>query len=72
MSTIKEIGKRVRNLRESLEREGVDAILLSNSNNIKYLTGKETGRALISKESSVLWVRAIVSTTPSKTSSGQA
>jgi len=54
-----EIGRRVGNIRESLEGEGIDAILLSNSNNIRYLTGKETGRALISGDSSVLWVREL-------------
>ncbi|MBU4266960.1 MAG: Xaa-Pro peptidase family protein [Candidatus Altiarchaeota archaeon] len=59
MSIEREIGKRLGNLRESLESEGIDAILLSNPNNIRYLTGKETGRVLISRESSVIWVREL-------------
>lgn len=59
MSIKQEIGRRVGNLRESLESEGIDAILLSNSNNIRYLTGKETGRVLISRDSSVIWVREL-------------
>jgi len=59
MSTEQEIGRRVGNLRESLKSEGIDAILLSNPNNMRYLTGKGTGRALISKDSSVLWVREL-------------
>ncbi len=59
MDTMREIGKRIGNLRGSLEREGVDAILLSNPSNLRYLTGNETGRALISKDIAVLWLREL-------------
>ncbi len=59
MSMEQEIGRRVGNLRESLESDGIDAILLSNSNNLRYLTGKESGRMLISGDDAVIWLREL-------------
>jgi len=59
MSMMQEISKRVRNVRASLDKEGIDAILLSNPRNLRYLTSKETGKLLITKSDSVLWVREL-------------
>jgi len=54
-----EIGKRIKNVRDALDREGVGAILLSNPRNLRYLTGKESGKLLITESDSVLWVRGL-------------
>jgi len=42
-----------------MEIEGIDAILISKPENVLYLTGKRTGRVLISDDSSILWVKEL-------------
>ncbi len=56
---IKDIGKRVNKIRVSLEENRLDAFLAVKLRNVRYLTGKETGRVLITRDHAVLWVKDI-------------
>lgn len=54
---ISEIKKRVGRLGNDIERENLDAILVSIPENILYLTGNDSGQVLISKDDAILWVK---------------
>ncbi len=42
-----------------MERRGLKALLITNPKNVFYLTGKETGRVLIEKNTASLWVKEL-------------
>ncbi|MFH1126445.1 MAG: Xaa-Pro peptidase family protein [Candidatus Altiarchaeota archaeon] len=57
MGFSRELQKRVRGVQERLESGGVDALYVSNPKNVLYLTGRESGRLLLTKRKGYLWVR---------------
>ena len=59
MRTISEISKRLRKARAELENNEIDALLVTNPKNLRYLTGKDTGRALIGRDDAFLWVKEL-------------
>lgn len=54
-----ELKSRLKIVRSELTQTGFDGILLSNPFNVKYLTGYNTGRLLVTKSRTVLWVRSL-------------
>ena len=54
-----ELKKRVGGIRFAMEAEGVDAFLISNSRNVEYLTGRDTGRILLTRDRDILWVKEL-------------
>jgi len=59
MKTISEINKRLRKARAELENNEIDALLVTNPKNLRYLTGKDTGRVLIRGNDAFLWVKEL-------------
>jgi Xaa-Pro aminopeptidase len=59
MTPTSEISARLMKAKEALGECGLDAILITNPKNILYLTGKDTGKALITREDAFLWVREL-------------
>jgi len=59
MISSSELKKRVERLHLSMECEGIESLLVSNPKNVGYLTGKETGRILLSKDQDTLWTREL-------------
>lgn len=57
MGIMSEIKKRLSNARAKLEENELDALLISNPRNLFYFTGRNTGRALIGRDESILWVK---------------
>ncbi len=52
-----EIRNRADKLRNDMERQNLDAILISIPENLLYLTGRDSGQALITEENAILWVK---------------
>lgn len=52
-----EIRNRVDKLRTDIERQNLDAIFISIPENLLYLTGKDSGHVLITKDDAILWVK---------------
>jgi Xaa-Pro aminopeptidase len=59
MITAQEIGKRIKKLRLLMEEKDMDALLVTSPKNTTYLTGRDTGRLLVTKDSGFLWTREI-------------
>jgi Xaa-Pro aminopeptidase len=59
MITASEIEKRVKMLRVRMEEKGMDALLVTAPKNTTYLSGRDTGRLLLTKEGNFLWTREI-------------
>lgn len=54
-----EIKKRVKRLHSAMEKNGINAFLISNPRNVEYLTGMDTGRILLTKNKDLLWVKEL-------------
>lgn len=54
-----ELKKRVKRLHSSMEKNGINAFLISNPRNVEYLTGRDTGRILLTKNKDLLWVKKL-------------
>jgi Xaa-Pro aminopeptidase len=54
-----EIERRVKKLHSLMEEKDMDALLVTAPKNTTYLTGKDTGRLLLTKEGNFLWTREI-------------
>lgn len=52
-----EIKNRVDKVRADIEMHNLDAFLVSIPENVFYLTGRESGQTLVSKDDAVLWVK---------------
>ena len=52
-----ELKSRVVRVREEMEDSGIVALLILNPKNLFYLTGVNTGNALLTQESAILWVK---------------
>jgi len=52
-----ELGFRIGLLQKRLEEDGLSAALVTSKENILYLTGKETGRLLVTRDGAYLWVK---------------
>lgn len=59
MITAQEIEKRVKMLRSRMEEEDMEALLVTAPKNTTYLTGRDTGRLLLTKKGNFLWTREI-------------
>ena len=57
MITASEIEKRVKRLRELMEEKSMDGLLVTAPKNTTYLTGRDTGRLLLTREGNFLWTR---------------
>ncbi|ODS42237.1 MAG: hypothetical protein MSIBF_02560 [Candidatus Altiarchaeales archaeon IMC4] len=56
---VSEIGRRVSSVRELMG--DFDALIVSDPRNILYLTGRETGTAILTRDSAELWVKDLYS-----------
>ena len=54
-----EIRNRVKEAQETLSAGKIDALYVSNPKNVLYLTGRESGRILLTEKKAYLWVRDI-------------
>lgn len=52
-----EIRNRIDKLRTDIEGQNLDAIFISIPENLLYLTGKDSGHVLITKDDAILWVK---------------
>ena len=52
-----EIRKRIVGIREDMEKNRIDTLLLSKPKNVLYLSGYETGQILITHDDAILWVK---------------
>jgi len=52
-----ELENRIKILRNTLGQEKISALLITNPKNVLYLTGKDSGSVLITKNSEELWVK---------------
>lgn len=52
-----EFGSRLKRVMSDMKNSGISAIFVSNPRNILYLTGRETGRAIITKNNAILWLK---------------
>ncbi|MBN2252002.1 MAG: aminopeptidase P family protein [Candidatus Altiarchaeota archaeon] len=59
MITAREISRRVDRIHSSMEDEGVKALLVSGPRNVAYLTGRDTGRLLLTLKGDFLWTREL-------------
>ncbi|MBN2015123.1 MAG: aminopeptidase P family protein [Candidatus Altiarchaeota archaeon] len=59
MDIIAEIGRRLLRTRTGLEENNLDALLLGNPKNVLYLTGRDAGRVLVTRDHAVLWVKEL-------------
>ena len=59
MITRYELKKRVKRLHSSMEKKGINSFLISNPRNVEYLTGRDTGRILLTKDKDFLWVKEL-------------
>jgi len=59
MGIISEVNERLRRARAELENNEIDALLVTNTKNLRYLTGRDTGRALIGRNDAFLWVKEL-------------
>jgi len=59
MITASEIEKRVKKLHALMEEKDMEALLVTASKNTTYLTGRDTGRLLLTKFGNFLWTRDI-------------
>jgi Xaa-Pro aminopeptidase len=59
MITASEIEKRVKRLRARMDEKGMEALLVTAPKNATYLTGRDTGRLLLTKFGNFLWTRDI-------------
>jgi Xaa-Pro aminopeptidase len=59
MITASEIENRVKRLRSRMEEKGMNALLVTAPKNTTYLTGRDTGRLLLTKFGNFLWTREI-------------
>lgn len=56
---IDEVKRRVEGIHSAMEDCGVDTFLISNSRNVEYLTGRDTGRILLTGDRNILWVKEL-------------
>ncbi len=54
-----ELKSRLSNIREDMSQNSIDSLLVSNEANIIYLTGGETGAAVIEEDNSILWLKKL-------------
>jgi len=59
MITASEIENRVKRLRSLMEEKDMDALLVTAPKNTTYITGRDTGRLLLTKFGNFLWTREI-------------
>ncbi len=59
MITRYELKKRVKRLHSSMEKKEINSFLISNPRNVEYLTGRDTGRILLTKDKDFLWVKEL-------------
>lgn len=59
MITAREIIGRVDRVRSTMEEKDIKAFLISSPKNVQYLTCRETGRILFTKDASILWTRGL-------------
>jgi Xaa-Pro aminopeptidase len=59
MITASEIERRVKKLRSAMDEKGMEALLVTSPKNTTYLTGRDTGRLLLTKKGNFLWTREI-------------
>jgi len=52
-----ELAGRVKGVQNRLREERIDALYLSTPKNVLYLTGRESGRVLVTEKQAFLWVR---------------
>jgi Xaa-Pro aminopeptidase len=57
MNLSRELRDRLKKARNSMDERKIDSLLISNPKNVLYLTGRESGRLLLSKKQAFLWVR---------------
>lgn len=54
-----ELKTRLKNVRSDMEYTGINAMFISKPENVFYLTGKETGRVVLTRQSATVWVKGI-------------
>lgn len=59
MDYIQELQERVKGVQNRLDAEGIDALYVSNPKNVLYLSGRESGRILLTGKKGLLWVREL-------------
>ena len=59
MITASEIGKRVKRLHSLMDVNAIDALLVTAPKNTLYLSGRETGRLLLTDDGDFLWTREL-------------
>jgi Xaa-Pro aminopeptidase len=59
MDYVKELQGRIRRVQNRLEAENIDALYISSPKNVRYLSGRESGRILLTKKRGFLWVREL-------------
>ncbi|MCK4491663.1 MAG: aminopeptidase P family protein [Candidatus Altiarchaeales archaeon] len=57
MDFMKELKARLEGVRGAMEMNDAESLLISTGENLFYLTGKDTGRALITPKEAILWVK---------------
>lgn len=57
MNLEQEFKNRIRSVQRNLEAENLEALLVQKRKNLRYLTGRGTGRALITEDGAIVWVK---------------
>jgi len=55
----REIACRVERMHSAMDAAGVAALFVGGAKNVEYLTGRDTGRALLSRDGDFLWTREL-------------
>ncbi|MCX6694701.1 MAG: Xaa-Pro peptidase family protein [Candidatus Altiarchaeota archaeon] len=67
----RELGLRVKAVQRRLRDERIPALIVSSRENIRYLTGKETGRVVVTRDGAFLWVKDLYKKLYSRLYSGR-
>lgn len=59
MDETNEYKRRIKNVQRILADKGIDCLTVAGERNLRYLFGVETGRAVVTQNSSTLWVRSV-------------
>lgn len=59
MDIIVDVNRRLEQIRSWLEKNSLDALLVVNPRNVRYLTGRDAGRVLIMKDQAFLWTKRL-------------